>query len=240
MTSVAGGAPAAAPVPLPTAAALADLWREVSARPLWAPPRFFRWLRLRSQLRPRLLDPASVRVLAPPGMVNDCASCRDNCCIGPRSTVLLRLRDVAVLCDIGREDLVTHARPSFDDAELARRPALRRQVESDAWRVFPVLRQNRYHACAALTDEGRCSLHPHWPLGCARFPYALDLEHREVFYSRRCDSFWIRHDGRAGGRVEAMKLAAVAAYNERVKDLVLLAYARERLAALGLLRFLAL
>lgn len=225
--------------PLPTVAALDALWARVASRPLWAPPNFLRYLALRARARLTRLDPARVQVRAPAGMVNDCASCRDNCCIGPRSTVLLRLRDIATLVDLGREDLIAPGAPAFADDELAGRPALRRQVASESWRVFPKLRQNRFHACGALTDEGRCSLHPHWPLACARFPYALDLTRHEVFYSRRCDSFWIRHDGRADARVAAMKVAAVAAYDERVKDLVLLAYAHEELDALGLARHLS-
>ena len=89
-----------------------------------------------------------------------------------------------------------------------------------------------------MTDAGRCSLHPHWPLSCARFPYALHLDAHEVFYSRRCDAFWIRNDGKADGRVQAMTIAAVASYNERIKDFVILAYARERLVDLGLARHL--
>ena len=39
-------------------------------------------------------------------------------------------------------------------------------------------------------------------------------------------------------KVTAMKLAAVAAYNERIKDLVLLAYAPRQLEDLGLTRYL--
>lgn len=225
--------------PLPTVAALDALWARVASRPLWAPPHFFRYLALRLRTRLTRLDPARVAVRAPPGMVNDCKSCRDNCCIGPRSTVLLRLRDLAVLVDLGREDMIVPDAPSFTAAELSARPALRRQVASESWRIFPKLRQNRFNACAALGDDGRCSLYPHWPLACARFPYALDLGRREVFYSRRCDSFWIRNDGRADARVTDMKVAAVAAYDERVKDLVLLAYAREELDCLGLGRYLA-
>jgi len=222
----------------PTVAALDALWRRVSAKPLWAPPNFFRYLTLRGQMRLSLIDPARVRVRAPPGMVNDCASCRDNCCIGSRSTVLLRLRDLATIIDLGREQLIATHKPHFTDDEVAGRPALQRQLESDSWRSFPVLAQNRYGACAALTDKGRCSLHPHWPLACSRFPYAFDLDNLEVFYSQRCDSFWIRHDGRANPRVLAMKVAAVASYNERIKDSVLLAYARDELTGLGLTPFL--
>jgi Fe-S-cluster containining protein len=217
--------------------ALEALWNDVSHKPLWAPPTFWKYVRLRWRMRLALVDPARVRLVAPPGKVNDCAACTDICCVGPRSTVLLRLRDIAQLIDVGRTDLIAAAKPVFSDAELERRPALARHVASDAWSTFPVLRQNSFGACAALTTEGACDLYPHWPLSCARFPYSLHLEAREVFYSRRCDAFWIRPD--AAGRQTEMAAAAVAAYNERIKDAVLLAYAPERVRQLGLTAFLA-
>ena len=223
----------------PTVAALAALWQEVSRRPLWAPPRFFAYLRLRWRMRLRLVDPARVRLVAPAGRVNDCSACTDLCCIGAHATVLLRLRDLALLKDLGRTELITHERPDFTEAELTGRPALRRQIESRSWQRFPVLARTTFGACRALSTEGQCTLYPHWPLSCARFPYALHLDAAEVFYSRRCDAFWIRHDGSGDARVQAMRLAAVAGYNERIKDEVLLAYAPERLAELGLLEHLA-
>jgi Fe-S-cluster containining protein len=223
---------------LPTVQALEDLWAQLNQRPLWAAPHFFRYLKLRWQMRLKLLDPARVRINAPQWQVNDCGSCSNLCCIGPRSTVLLRLKDIAALIDIGRTDLIAQTKPQFAPEDLAKRPALRRQVASSAWKMFPVLKQNKFNACMALTTEGRCGLYPHWPLACARFPYALHLDDVEVFYSGRCDSFWIRPD--AEPKVTAMKVAAVAAYNERIKDAVLLAYSQEKLAALGLLQYLKL
>jgi Fe-S-cluster containining protein len=229
----------APPERLPTVVALAALWQEVCRRPLWAPPHFFRYLGLRRRARLELLDVKRLRLTAPPGKVNDCAACTDQCCIGKRSTVLLRLRDLAVLKDIDRTDLIASDKPRFSAEEMLERPALRRQVQSSAWQTFPVLAQNRFGACTALTSEGRCTLHPYWPLSCARFPYALHLDQHEIFYSRRCDAFWIRHDGATEGRVQAMAAAAVASYNERVKDLILLAYAPARLGELGLLQLLA-
>lgn len=217
-------------------AALQALWQEVAARPLWAPPNFFRYLRLRRRLRLGFVDPQRVRLLAPEWKVNDCEHCTDICCVGPSSSVLLRLHDIATLIDIGRASLMTHDKPAFSAAQVKDRPALDRQLRSESWQRFPVLKQSAMGACVALTDAGRCGLHPHWPLACARFPYALHADDAEVFYSRRCDSFWIRSD--AGGRVQAMSAAAVASYNERIKDLVLLAYAPRRLAELGLLTHL--
>jgi Fe-S-cluster containining protein len=213
------------------------LWDEVAEKPLWASPNFVRYLRLRRRARLRLLDPEGVRMVGPHGKINDCAACTEICCVGPHSTVLLRLHDIATLIDLGQTDLISHRKPRFSEVELAARPALRRQVASDAWARFPVLAQDSMHACRALTAEGRCSLYPSWPLACARFPYALHAERAEVFYSRRCDSFWIRPDG--GHAARRMAVAAVAAYNERIKDLVLIEYAPARLEALGLLRWLS-
>jgi len=221
---------------LPTVRALAALWQEVSRKPLFAPPNFFRYLRLRARFSLRQVDAARVRVAATPGKVNDCSACTEICCVGKRSAVLLRLRDIATLIDIERTDLMTSGKPSFSSQEVADHPALERHLASTAWQRFPMLRQDRMGACAALTREGRCSLFPHWPLSCSRFPYALRLDSREVFFSRRCDAFWIRPD--AQERVERMKVAAVAGYNERIRDAVLLAYAPARLEALGLMQFL--
>ncbi len=224
---------------LPTVAALDALWREISATPFYAPPNLWRYLKLRWRVRLCMVDPARIVVLAPPGKVNDCRSCTELCCVGRHGTVTLRLRDIATLLDIGRTDLITAQKPAFAKTELAGRPALRLQLASRAWTLFPVLaRQGPLDACAALTPEGRCDLHPHWPLSCARFPYALHADEKEVFYSQRCDAYWIRPDAEA--HVQSMVTAAVDCYNERVKDLVLLAYARERLAELELLDHLQL
>ncbi|MEZ0312371.1 MAG: YkgJ family cysteine cluster protein [Myxococcota bacterium] len=223
--------------PLPTVAALERLWDEVAARPLWAGGRFFLYLRLRARMRLAMVRPEQLTSIVPEGKVNDCSACTELCCIGHEQTVSLRFRDIATLVDIGREDLMTTTKPVFSATTLAEKPALARTVASEAWRRFPVLVQNSFGACKALSDEGKCTLYPHWPTSCARFPYALDIESDEITYSPRCRSFWIRPD--AGAKVTAMKVAAVAAYNERIKDLVLLAYAPERLDDLGLTRYLA-
>ncbi|MEM6732600.1 MAG: hypothetical protein AAF658_13665 [Myxococcota bacterium] len=221
---------------LPTVHALESLWSEISARPLWAPPSFFRYLKLRWSTRLRLLNADAVPVFAPRGQINDCTGCTEMCCIGPRSTVLLRFRDIATLMDIGREDLMVHEKPEFSREELVRNPALRLQLASSDWRRFPVLAKNEFSACRALTTDGACGLYPHWPMACARFPYTLDVDAKEITYSKRCRSFWIRDDGTS--RARAMAVAAVAAYNERIKDRILMAYAPERLEELGLLKFL--
>lgn len=221
---------------LPTVRALEKLWSEVTARPLWADGRFFNYLRLRSRMRLKMVEPQTLHSIVPTGKVNDCPGCTDICCIGHNQTVSLRFCDIATLIDIGRTELITKDKPTFAGQELEQKPALKLTVASDAWKRFPVLRQNTFGACNALSDEGKCTLYPHWPTSCARFPYALDVEAAEITYSQRCRSFWIRPD--ADAKIEGMKVAAVAAYNERIKDLVLLAYAPTQLAELGLTAFL--
>jgi Fe-S-cluster containining protein len=219
--------------PLPTVRALEKLWDEVAERPLWAGGRFFKYLRLRAKVRLKFADPKQFTTIAPEGKVNDCSACYELCCVGKNQTVSLRFRDIATLIDIDRVDLITQTKPKLDDES----PARARTAASDAWRRFPVLAQNSYGACNALSTAGKCTLYPYWPTSCARFPYTLEIENRVISYSPRCRSFWIRPD--VGEKIDAMKVAAVAAYNERIKDLVLLAYAPERLAELGLARFIA-
>ena len=221
---------------LPTVKALDELWEQIQDRPLWAPPTFWKWLKLNLRMRTRRLNPEKIKIIAPQYKVNECASCTDNCCIGPHSTVLLRLRDIATLIDIDRTDLMTHQKPNFSEEAISSRQALKLQTASSDWKSFPILKQNSFHACAALDTDGQCTLFPHWPSACARFPYALDAENLEVFYSRRCDSFWVRPD--AKDQVHAMRKAAVAAYNSRIKDQLILAFAEKELEELGLTRFL--
>lgn len=222
--------------PMPVTEGLGALWDEVSQKPLWAPPNFFRYIKLRRRLRLRMLRAEQMAVVAPVGKVNDCTACTNLCCTGPRSTVLLRLVDIAKLIDVGRTHLMTHDKPSFDAATVAHNASLRRQLASEAWHTFPVLRQNAFGACAALSDEGLCTLYPHWPMTCARFPYALHVEAQQVVYAQRCESFYIHP--RQKEQVTQMQVAAVAAYNERIKDAVLLAYAPKRLFDLGIMSYL--
>ena len=216
--------------------ALEELWDEVSTKRLWAPPNFFRFLSLNWSMSTREIDPETISLVAPEGKVNDCTSCMNNCCVGHNSTVLLRLRDIAALMDLNRTELITHEKPRFAASELHKSPALERQVHSRDWQEFPVLRQNSFGACLALDTEGQCTLYPHWPATCARFPYSLNPDRLEVLYSKRCDAFWI-HPSLAK-EAQTMAVAAVSAYNTRIRDRIVLAYARDRLEALGITKFL--
>ncbi len=222
---------------LPTVRALQLLWEEVSSKPLYAYPHFFTYIKLRWKMKMSLANPHTVRVVGTGLKGSDCSACLNNCCVGPSSTVLLRLTDIAALIDTGKTYLISQEKPSFKQNVLDASHALKRQVSSQAWQQFPVLKKNNIGACAALSDEGKCTLYPHWPVSCARFPYAYRPLDHTVYYSSRCDAFWVRPA--EGPRVQKMAVAAVAAYNERIKDAVLLAYVPERLRGLGLLDFLS-
>lgn len=223
--------------PKPTVDALDRLWQEVSSRPLYARPHFWRYLRLRWKMRLKLLSASECSVMAPKWKTNDCTSCTDICCTGPHSTVSLGFRDIATLVDLGRAELISSRKPYFDPDVVRKRPALKRHLASIAWRRFPVLKQTSMGSCAALSVDGKCTLYPDWPTSCARFPYSLNLDEKKIFYSRRCDSFWIRHDRQEA--VKGMALSAVVSYNEKIKDIVLLEYAPTRLRELGLLQHLS-
>lgn len=184
-----------------------------------------------------MLTAHRVPVVAPKGQINDCTGCTELCCVGPRSTVLLRLSDIATLIDINKTELIDLQKPTFTAEELENKPALRLQVASNDWATFPVLAQDKMGVCKALSSDGACTLFPFWPLTCERFPYSLNVDASEITYSRRCRSFWIRPD--AQSVVRRMSVAAVTSYNERLKDRILLEYAPQRLAALGLTRFLS-
>lgn len=234
----AGGSSRAASedLPLPTVQALDELWRRAQTQSFYAPSRLFRYLALRRTMRVKLLDPSRQRLSLPTGKVNDCSACTEICCVGPRAQVLLRLRDVATLHDIGRTQLMTHQGICYSAEELRERPALRRQISARDWSVLPKLKQNSFGACSALSRDGLCSLYPHWPMTCARFPYSLHLTDEEIFFSARCQSYFVhpsRHDQVVQGRIDA-----VATYNERIKDAILLTFFREELGALDLLQYL--
>ena len=84
---------------------------------------------------------------------------------------------------------------------------------------------------AALDKNLRCTLHPHWPTSCERFPYSLSAVRREVVWGTRCG---VQRREPTAARSDELFHAAVAAYNERIKDAVLLTHARSALDALGL------
>jgi Fe-S-cluster containining protein len=222
-------------IPGPTELALAALWRDASAQ-FFSPRNILRQLRLRRRfdLEPVRLE--KLRVAIPTAQVPDCDNCLDLCCTGENAVVSLRLRDVAVLRDLGREDLITHERPAPPPPKKA--SWARREADGSVFhRAFPVLARDATGTCRALNEDRLCGLWPSWPLSCARYPYALDRRNGVIFYAAGCRSTRLAPVGEAPIAVRALVRAVVDAYNERLRDVMLLAFAREELRALGLLQW---
>jgi hypothetical protein len=222
------------PPPGPTLSGLDTLWSgyDRSWKRLLSPGALTE-LRLRASFDVDLMAPWRIANKIPKGTIPDCASCDDICCAGVENVVSLRLRDIAVLLDLGREDLMTKQKPRFSEKVLRQRPNLRELVASELWRALPVLRQRGDHRiCAALTPDLRCGLHPFWPTSCERFPYSLNAVRRQVTWGTRCPSQQQAPEHAA--RSDALFRGAVDAYNERIRDAVLLAHARDQLDAIGI------
>lgn len=189
---------------------------------------------LRASFDPDLIAPWRIANRIPKGTVPDCPKCTNICCAGLENVVSLRLRDVAMLLDLGRDDLMSKLKPNFPAWMLEERPTLKELVASELWRSLPVMRQvGELSVCAALdTNTLKCSLHPAWPTSCERFPYSLDVARRQVNWGSRCPSKKVHREHQV--QSDALFEAAIDAYNRRVQDAVLLAHARPELEALGL------
>jgi len=198
--------------------ALEALWTETTAKSLWLPKTLWRYMNLKRRVNLRMLHRWDVDVPPPPRALPNCRACTDICCIGKKNQVSLRLVDIAMLMDMGREDLIAveHDAPPKDSY------ARERFLQSRTYAMFPVLKQDEQERCAALGRDKRCTIYPAWPLSCARFPYSLDLEDKEIFYSPRCPSYDIvlGHE-----RINVMIDAALTAYNERIRDFILVEFA---------------
>lgn len=223
--------------PGPKEQALVELW------PI-ARKRLYRWgflrksLSLRRRFQLRLLRLGELKVKVPTGQTPDCESCTELCCTGPNSLVSLRLRDIAALTDAGLARFILRERPAVS----AKNPTwARREADSSVFhQVFPVLLRDATSTCALLTEDRQCGAFPAWPLSCARYPYALDLESRVVFWASGCASSTVLPASEAAPRVRELVRAVVDSYNERVKDVILLHLAREELQEIGLLDHLRL
>lgn len=219
-----------------TERALDELWRRARSR-LWTRRYLRQSLHLWRHYHLRPLDLGQLRVVVPMGQVPDCESCTELCCTGPNAVVSLRFRDLARLVDAGLEHAIATERPAPPAARAARTWARREADASIFGQAFPVLARDRTGTCVLLSTERTCGAWPRWPLSCARYPYALDLQSRVVFWAKGCGSSRILPGGEAPPRVRALLRAVVDAYNERLRDVILLAVARPELAELGLLRF---
>ena len=217
--------------------ALLALW-PVARERLWQPRHLAAIVRLRRRFALRPLRLGELKVMAPRSTVPDCEACTDICCTGSNARVSLRLRDIAALVDRGLDAHITHDLP---DGKLRTATWARREADGSVFhRAFPVLSRDATQTCTLLTGDRTCGAFPDWPLSCARYPYALDLESKVVFYAKSCQSTQLLPAGEAAPRVQSLVRAVVDAYNARIQDVVMLHLARTELAELGLLRFVNL
>jgi hypothetical protein len=214
--------------------ALRELWTPSIRRRLMLPKHWKDQFFLRRHYDMVELDAGEVQLDFPIGRLPDCDLCEDVCCTGLSRVVLLRLVDVAALVDAGLQDQFTHDKPTYPAREIQENAALFDIVSSEAWRTMPVLKQDATRTCSMLTAENRCGAWPAWPLSCARFPYSLDILRGRIFYAKACNS--VQQDATRAGRLRERALvdAVVDAYNQRLRDAVLMRVARPELQDLGL------
>lgn len=228
-----------APAPGACERGLDELWPIARAR-LWTARYFRESLHLWRRYHLRPLDLGKLKIAIPAGQVPDCESCTELCCTGENAVVSLRFRDLARLVDAGLQAAITHERPAPKAPKKAQSWARREAEASIFGQAFPVLARDRTGTCTLLTVDRTCGAWPAWPLSCARYPYALDLQSRVIFWAKGCKSPTVLPSSEAPPRVRALARAVVDAYNERMRDVILLAVARPELAELGLLRFVDL
>lgn len=219
------------------------LWRAYESRPIRSIRHVWRYIRLHWEYS---LEPPALThwpLLIPETRTPLCLQCTNTCCQGPKSTVLLRLVDVALFVDRGWTEYMTHDKPSFSKEQLAASPALQAMVHSFHWRVFPVLKQKPESGhCVFLDDALRCGIHASRPWVCRGFPYTLDLERMAIGWGDRCQTFGDVPDALPEGaeaiRDELRHAVVHSFFVEKIRDLVLVSMYQEELAAMGLLEWL--
>lgn len=225
--------------PGPMSQALNAVWREARFR-LWHPRFWWRHLRLRSRYDLDPIQLSKVTIKIPHGVVPDCHNCQEVCCTGHTSVVSLRLADVATLVDAGLQRHITHHKPSFSIAQLEKNTALHHLVQNEFWSWFPILTQDETQTCTLLGKDLQCSAYPAWPHSCARFPYSFNYEAHTIFYAGSCHYSKSVSVADAPLMTGRLVRAAIDAYNQRIRDIILVHVAAAELEQIGLLEYLRL
>ncbi len=214
-----------------------SLWKQLQTRPVQAFRHLWRWWRLRRTYDWTPPQPEEWTTEFPAGQIPACATCPDVCCRGSRSTVLLRLSDVALFVDRGWTESFTHEKPTFSNEELEASPARQAMVNSFHWKVFPVLKQTETGQCLFLSPEGNCKIHKERPWVCRRFPYSLNIEEQSIFWADRCQ--W-KEEATPQHKTAREHREAVFHnfFTEKVRDLLLVSMYPEELEQLGLAGYL--
>ncbi len=222
----------------PLARALEGLWLETQKR-IRNPRYLWSHYRLRRQFDLSFLQPHQFRLLVPPGVLTHCQQCENICCTGNHSRVSLNLIDIARLVDANLEDFIQTG-PHQSISHTPKRPAQRDAEASIFYRAFPVLVRDETQTCALLKSNLQCGAFPHWPLSCERYPFAINLEEKTVFWAKGCGHQELHYEPEAQLRTRQLFHAALDAYNQRIKDAAMLYLAMPELSELGLLKYLHL
>ena len=211
------------------------LWQEVSTKRVFQFKNILKDFYLLHKYDLRFVRPGQLRIRFDRELVPDCANCAKNCCHGAENTVSLRLVDIARLLDAGLAEAIDLDNQSFrEDPYFKTNKKLLRSLNNDSWNFFPVLKRIN-NICPYLDRKKRCTIYAHRPLTCRRFPYVLATSKRDLLFSKKCYN---------PKKSESAKLPAqlfqdsIDSYNERVKDLILINYAKQELIELGLGRYL--
>lgn len=215
--------------------------RELSEAAIWRAKKPSNWMkrwRLGLEFDLEFLRLSQMRIAIPNGKVSDCANCEEICCTGPKAVIHLRLKDMASLVDQGLERHIAKPVPQHQQTVGSKTQLEKAFDESLFAQIFPTLTRDKHGTCQLLTDDLKCSVYPRWPLSCARYPFAIDSVNRVIFYANGCRSSQIVPPSQAPSRFSYLAQAAVESYNERIRDLYLLAFARKELENLGLMAYL--
>lgn len=223
------------------ASELQSLWRK-SRYKLYHPSNWRKLLFLRRHYDLTILRPKDVSVSEPHGLAPDCDNCTFICCTGVNSEVSLRFLDIAKLIDANLQDYITHERivpKSLRPFTTTSKTAARQDLLNSVYgKIFPVLKRDKYGSCKLLDDNLKCTAWPNWPLSCARYPYALSVQNRAIFYAKGCRSTKVLPYKLASPKTKALVYAALEGYNERIRDIILLHVAKKELENMGLLKYL--
>ena len=177
--------------------------------------------------------------MVPSGYLTDCQQCENICCTGPNSRVSLNLLDIARLMDAKLEAFIEPP-PHQSAPNKYKKMAQHDAEDSIFFTSFPILKRDETQTCALLTKDLQCGAFPHWPLSCERYPFAINLIDKTVFWAQGCGYQELHYEADAHLRTRQLFHAALEAYNQKVKDAMMLYFTMPELAQLGVLKYLKL
>ncbi len=216
---------------------LAKLWAEVAGNRVFKFKNIFKDFLLLTKYDLRFIQAAKVKLRVADNMLPDCEHCPQNCCHGAENTVSLRLIDIARLLDAGLSAAIDQDNRSFrQDIYFKNKPGVLADINSDDWNYFPILKRVN-NICPYLDQQNKCTIYKYRPITCRRFPYILTQTKAHIVFSQKCYKTKIALEPL---KQQELFQAALDSYNEKVKDLILINYARADLEEIGLRKYLLL